>query len=630
MNNKWLVYLVAIAAVLIAGSAAYFSVTGLGVLFSGAAIAVMVMAGSLEFAKLVTATYLKQNWDVIKGFNKWYLTIAVAILMLITSAGIFGYLSNAFQQQSLVLDQVQRQIDVWDIKIKSNNDQIESLTKQLEGLQSNQGTILEKGKVNNRLLRSIDNRDKQVSKLQDKISDLQDLNVAQNDSINKIKTNNISIEKEVGGFRFVADAFGVDLKVVVKFFIFLIVIVFDPLAIALIIAFNQLSMDTKKEDDEEVEEEKEKEKIVIDAKDIVSEVSRLRLSEEDLNKLESILLNPPKPNENLKSAADEYKKREDILSEMMKSDQELGLYEESFENPMDKEEDEKWDGISQEVWDRMEVIEKQRELIHGPITEEDLPPTGALANSEYRQEENDEFVIKTTDQMTDEEIDEYYRPTETQLIEQEIEELIEKEIELNFSDEFIEQAIAEFNQESLEQEAWDEELEKQYVEEQVPELFETLEEVIVDEEPIYQSETKEVDQINEIVDTVINEPEPVDTRVIDRTNVISQDGLFFSQAVSENVQDTSSETNDEKKKLESLTQESDLTILEKEETPILESQDSKVTEDLYWETDDVNPNIVIYDLENNQTIIPTSEEEITGQPKKVISRNVSSRRRNNR
>jgi hypothetical protein len=538
MNNKWLVYLVAIAAVLIAGSAAYFSVTGLGVLFSGAAIAVMVMAGSLEFAKLVTATYLKQNWDVIKGFNKWYLTIAVAILMLITSAGIFGYLSNAFQQQSLVLDQVQRQIDVWDIKIKSNNDQIESLTKQLEGLQSNQGTILEKGKVNSRLLRSIDNRDRQVSKLQDKISDLQDLNVAQNDSINKIKTNNISIEKEVGGFRFVADAFGVDLKVVVKFFIFLIVIVFDPLAIALIIAFNQLSMDGKKEDDEE--EEKEEEKVVIDAKDIVSEVSRLRLSEEELSKLEDYLLNPKKNSE-----------REEILSDMMKRDQELGLYEEPFENPMVKEEDEKWDGISQEVWDRMESIEKQRELIHGPITEEDLPPNGAFANSEYRQEENDEFVMKTTDQMTDEEIDEYYRPTETQLIEQEIEELVEKEIELNFSDEFIEQAIAEFNQESLEQEAWDEELEKQYVEEQVPELFvtpeESVEEVVVDEEPVYQSETKEVDQINEIVDTVINEPEPVDTRVIDRTNVTNQDGLFFSQNITENVQDTSSETNDEKK-----------------------------------------------------------------------------------
>jgi len=92
MRNDWLKYLIAIAAFMIAGSAAYFSVTGLAVLFSGAAIAVMVMAGSLEFAKLVTATYLKQKWSEIQGINKWYLTISVVILMTITSAGIFGYL----------------------------------------------------------------------------------------------------------------------------------------------------------------------------------------------------------------------------------------------------------------------------------------------------------------------------------------------------------------------------------------------------------------------------------------------------------------------------------------------------------------------------------------------------------
>ena len=68
---NWLKILVAISAITIAGSAAFFSVTGLGVLFSGAAVAVMIMAGSLEFAKLVTATYLKQEWDSIKGINKW-------------------------------------------------------------------------------------------------------------------------------------------------------------------------------------------------------------------------------------------------------------------------------------------------------------------------------------------------------------------------------------------------------------------------------------------------------------------------------------------------------------------------------------------------------------------------------
>lgn len=237
---NWLKYLVGISAIVIAGCAAYFSVTGLGVLFSGASIAVMIMAGSLEFAKLVTATYLKQTWSKIHGFNKFYLTLSVGILMIITSAGIFGYLSNAFQQQNLQLQQVDREIQVWTAKIEQDTVQINQLTKQISELNSNQGRIIGDGRVSNRTLRSIDNRDVQIAKLQDKIGILQDSIVKFNEKINEIKTDNIGLEKEVGGFRFVADAFGIELNTVVKFFIFLIVIVFDPLAIALVIAFNGL------------------------------------------------------------------------------------------------------------------------------------------------------------------------------------------------------------------------------------------------------------------------------------------------------------------------------------------------------------------------------------------------------
>jgi cell division protein FtsL len=237
---NWLKYLVGISAVLIAGCAAYFSVTGLGVLFSGASVAVMVMAGSLEFAKLVTATYLKQVWDDIKGFNKIYLTLSVGILMLITSAGIFGYLSNAFQAQSLQLQQVDREIAVHQTKIDQNNTQITQLSTQITEFNSNQGKILDGGKVNSRLIRSIDNRDRQIAKINDKISILQTENAQETEKINQIKIANLGLEKEVGGFRFVADAFGIELKNVVKFFIFIIVIVFDPLAVALIIAFNGL------------------------------------------------------------------------------------------------------------------------------------------------------------------------------------------------------------------------------------------------------------------------------------------------------------------------------------------------------------------------------------------------------
>ena len=243
---NWLKILVGLSAIIIAGCAAFFSVTGLGVLFAGASTSVMVMAGALEFAKLVAATYLKQKWEEIQGFNKWYLVSAVALLMLITSAGIFGYLSNAFQTQSLQLQQVDREIAVHQTKIDQNTIQITQLSTQITEFNTNQGKILDGGKVNSRLIRSIDNRDKQISKINDKISDLQTENAGETEKINQIKISNLDLEKEVGGFRFVAEAFGVELKNVVKFFIFLIVIVFDPLAVALIIAFNGMIGEKKR------------------------------------------------------------------------------------------------------------------------------------------------------------------------------------------------------------------------------------------------------------------------------------------------------------------------------------------------------------------------------------------------
>jgi hypothetical protein len=318
---NWLKFLVGFSALIIAGCAAFFSVTGLGVLFSGASTAVMVMAGSLEFAKLVAATYLKQMWDEIKGFNKWYLTIAVGILMMITSAGIFGYLSNAFQAQSLQLQQVDREVLVFSTKIEQNNSQITQLNTQLGQLSSTQSTILEKGKVNSRLLRSIDSKDKQVATINKKISALQDENSKNNEKINEIKIKNLDLEKEVGGFRFIAEAFGIELKNVVKFFIFLIVIVFDPLAIALIIAFNGL-IGKKKEKtydlDDLMEENYKNYQIYGDNGknstkesifgDIV-EKNPILASETDAEVFFDTINNPPAPSEELVKAAEKYKEQ---------------------------------------------------------------------------------------------------------------------------------------------------------------------------------------------------------------------------------------------------------------------------------------------------------------------------------
>ena len=90
-------YVVGLSALLVAGSAAYYSVFGLSKLFSGAMFAVVVMAGSLEFAKLVSASFLYRYWNKINQILKIYMTIGVVTLVFITSAGIFGFLSNAYQ-----------------------------------------------------------------------------------------------------------------------------------------------------------------------------------------------------------------------------------------------------------------------------------------------------------------------------------------------------------------------------------------------------------------------------------------------------------------------------------------------------------------------------------------------------
>jgi peptidoglycan hydrolase CwlO-like protein len=239
--------LVGLAALAVAGCAAFFSVTGLALLFSGASLAVGVMGTSLEIAKLIAASYLHRFWKETNKLLRTYLLLGVLILVVITSAGIFGFLSNAYQSTSLKSDVVSREIGVFQSKIAQNEQQIAQLNSQMGNLQQNSGTLLGSGKVNNRLIRSIDNRDKQINKLSNKISVLNDSIAVWNIKINEIKNNNLDLEREIGGFKFIAESFDLPINSVVKFFIFLLIFVFDPMAVTLLIAFNTaLEQDSKK------------------------------------------------------------------------------------------------------------------------------------------------------------------------------------------------------------------------------------------------------------------------------------------------------------------------------------------------------------------------------------------------
>jgi hypothetical protein len=247
--------LVGLAALAVAGCAAFFSVTGLALLFSGASLAVMVMGTSLEIAKLVSASYLHQYWDTTNKLLRTYLLLGVLILVVITSAGIFGFLSNAFQSTSLKSDVVSREIGVFQSKITQNEQQIAQLNSQMGNLQQNSGTLLGSGKVNNRLIRSIDNRDKQINKLSNKMGVLNDSIAVWNIKINEIKNNNLDLEREIGGFKFIAEAFDLPINSVVKFFIFLLIFVFDPMAVTLIIAFNTALQEDRKKKPKKIIEE---------------------------------------------------------------------------------------------------------------------------------------------------------------------------------------------------------------------------------------------------------------------------------------------------------------------------------------------------------------------------------------
>ena len=249
---NWLKILLFIAALVVAGTGAYFSVTGLGILFSGATISVIIMASSLEFAKIVAASYLEQKWKEVNLFLKIYLSFAVFTLMIITSAGIYGYLSNAFQQQSITIQAV-------DSKVESIQYQTTLLQTDIDGWEKRRNSLTDlRGNQEARLDRAMENgvgisttrnqiRDanNEIQSLTQKIETNRNQITSLNDTILKIKEANIDVEREVGGFRFIAEAFGVELNSVVKWFITLLVLVFDPLAIALVIAFNKLMKEPK-------------------------------------------------------------------------------------------------------------------------------------------------------------------------------------------------------------------------------------------------------------------------------------------------------------------------------------------------------------------------------------------------
>lgn len=270
--------LLGFSALFIAGCAAFFSIWGIGLLFSGASIAAMVMASSLELGKLVATSFLYRFWKKSQWMLKSYLCGAVFILMLITSLGIFGYLTSAYQQSSIkytmMLDNIklledqkkQEQSKISEVKLRV--DSLSALRKTQESRLSeiNTNALLARNpiqfrQVQEQTMELIDQTDKNIKTENDK-SSVYSTNV---DSIDKkiadLKLNTAS-NKDIQTFKFVADELNMSLNTVVKWFILVLIFVFDPLAVALILAYNMAisreyaiyTPDDKKETSKPIEE----------------------------------------------------------------------------------------------------------------------------------------------------------------------------------------------------------------------------------------------------------------------------------------------------------------------------------------------------------------------------------------
>ena len=258
LNEKFIAYLTLFSGLSISAVAVYYSVAGLTAIFSAAVIPIIIMGTALEISKLVATVWLKQNWSIAPRSVRAYLAVAIVVLMLITSMGIFGFLSKAHSDQNLVSGDVQSKIAIFDEKIKTEKENIEANRKALKQMDEGVDQVLgrstdEKGADKAVAMRR--SQQKERTRLQNEISQSQKSIAELNDARAPIAAEVRKVEAEVGPIKYIAAFFygATDNSVLeraVTWVIITIIIVFDPLAVILLLA-SQISFQKFREEEEE-------------------------------------------------------------------------------------------------------------------------------------------------------------------------------------------------------------------------------------------------------------------------------------------------------------------------------------------------------------------------------------------
>tara|TARA_R110000737_G_scaffold173859_1_gene199347 strand:+ start:1242 stop:2177 length:936 start_codon:yes stop_codon:yes gene_type:complete len=244
--KKLFPYVIALSALSVSASAALYSVVGLSKLFAGAKIQVMIMAGSLEFAKLVIASVLYQYWEKTNAFIKAYLMIALIILITITSGGIYGYLSGAYQETSNQSEFMEKEVAIIDSKRvrfeEQRSDYQTSIKTWTEAL-ANPTQIQYVDKESGQLVTTTSSRQRRT--LESELKEAKINLSAVTDSISVLDMKILDMElnneaaRELGPLKYMAKLFDKSMDEIINWFMVMIIFVFDPLAIILVVIANQ-------------------------------------------------------------------------------------------------------------------------------------------------------------------------------------------------------------------------------------------------------------------------------------------------------------------------------------------------------------------------------------------------------
>mgnify|MGYP003632415807 FL=1 len=273
--------LIAFSALSVSVSAAFYSVSGLSKLFAGAALAVIIMAASLEIAKLVIASLLYQYRKNLPKLLKWYLSLACFVLILITSMGIYGFLSAAYQETAAKAGNIDAQIELIEVKRDNIKEQLvvyneekssinTAVASLRNGLSNNKiqytdtsGNIVTTTSSSTRraLEKQLDQAIERQTIINNKVDILNEKLFDYETEIVEVSTSN-EIAGELGPLKYLSGLTGIPMDQIINYLLLTIIFVFDPLAIALVIAanfaFEQVKPKTKENlygEDIEIKEE---------------------------------------------------------------------------------------------------------------------------------------------------------------------------------------------------------------------------------------------------------------------------------------------------------------------------------------------------------------------------------------